>query len=403
MDHEPVEPVEQSHAHVQPHAHGRPHRPSPAGRWSAAIAVAVISLVAYSLLKGAFTRPTAVAGASGTAYGTVVAINAKATAATVHLDNGAIVQAQLDNGQGPGSVPALVNHYKPGDRVQLQYYLGPGGSRIFAVADWQRGPALILLLVLFMVVAAAVGRGKALRAVIATAAGLGIVIAVVVPAILRGANPVVVALLGSGGILAVAMYFVHGFNWKTTAALAGTVVTVAIALGVGSGFIQLAHITSFGTEESVYLVTGGSKVNIQGLVLTGVVIGALGALVDVTVGQASSVAELYRLGGDRIGLWELYERGMNVGLDHIGSLINTLVLAYVGSALPLIVLLARDGLGWQDTLNLELVGAQMVQTLVGAIALVLAVPFTTFVAATFFSGGRLDPGPADAHGHSHAH
>ena len=363
--------------------------------------VAVLCLAGYGLLKGEFTRPTAVTGTSGEAYATVLAIAPGGATASVRLDNGATVQAQVDNGQGPGAVTALVNHYKPGDRVQVQYYPGQNGTMTYAVGDWQRGPALVWLLILFIVVAAAVGRGKALRAIVATAAGLAIVIAVVVPAILRGANPVVVALLGSGGILAIAMYFVHGLNWKTTAALAGTVVTVAIALGVGSGFIHLANITSYGTEESVYLVTGGSKVNLQGLVLTGVVIGALGALVDVTVGQASSVAELYRLGEGRIGLWDLYERGMNVGLDHIGSLINTLVLAYVGSALPLIVLLGRDGLGWQDTLNLELVGAQMVQTLVGAIALVLAVPFTTFVAATFFSGGHLNPGPADEHGHAH--
>ncbi len=395
------------------HHHDRGHPPqahppaerrrSGVGRWSAVIAVAVISLVAYSLLRGAFTAPTPVSGNTGTAYGTVLGLTRSGGTATVRLDNGMVVRAQTGSRQGPGAIVALINHYHVGDRVQVEYYLGPGNTRVYAVSDWQRGPALVLLLILFVLVAAAVGRGKALRAVLATGAGLAIVLAVVVPAILRGANPVVLALLGSGGILAVAMYFVHGLNWKTTAALAGTVVTVAIALVIGSGFIQLAHITGFGTEESVYLLTGGSKVNVQGLVLTGLVIGALGALVDVTVGQASSVAELYRLGGDRIGLWDLYERGMNVGLDHIGSLINTLVLAYVGSSLPLVVLLARSNLGWQNTLNLDLVGAQMVQILVGSIALVLAVPFTTFVAASFFSGGHLNPGPADPHGHSHAH
>ncbi len=319
------DPAHHHHAHEhEGHAHvhgGRPH--AGIGRWSAAIAVAVIGLVAYGLLQNVFTRPTPVTGPNGIVYGTVLALSPHGATVTVRLDNGEVVKAQSGNQQGPDAIPALINHYGVGDRVQVQYYLGPGNARVYAVADWQRGPALVLLLILFVVVAAAVGRGKALRAVLATAGGLAIVLGVVVPAILRGANPVVVALLGSGGILAIAMYFVHGLNWKTTAALAGTIVTVAIALAVGSGFIQLAHITSYGTEESVYLVTGGSKVNIQGLVLTGVVIGALGALVDVTVGQASSVAELYRLGGDRIGLWDLYERGMNVGLDHIGSLINT--------------------------------------------------------------------------------
>jgi uncharacterized membrane protein len=394
-----------SRAAADPEPPRRPsRRPGPRRERVVAWRIAALALVLLAALVAhhlGHQRPGAQPeGQSGVAYGQIVTINPAGNAAVVRLADGREVQAEIDTGRGSGTPAALVKHFRPGDRVQLASYLGPDGRPAYAVADWQRGTALLWLFALFVVVAAAVGRGKALRALLATAAGLVIIVAVVVPAILRGANPVLVTLLASGGILAVAMYFVHGLNGKTTAALCGTVVTVLVALFVGAGFIRLAHITSFGTEESVYLVTGNPRIAIQGLVLTGVVIGALGALVDVTVGQASAVAELARLGGPRLGVWELYERGMRVGLDHIGSLINTLVLAYVGYALPLVVLLAQDGLGARDVLNLELVGAQAVQTLVGALALCLAVPFTTLVAAVLFRGAQRDPG---GEGHVHVH
>lgn len=348
------------------------------------------------LIRWAFLGPSAGGTRSGVAYGEVVALRDGGRLAVVRLDGGPRVEAQIS--RGPAGLPALAPHFAPGDRVQLDDYSAPGGRLTYGVADYQRGPALAWLLLLFIAIAAVVGRGKALRAVAGTAAGLAVVALAVVPAILRGADPVLAALAGSGGVLVLSMYFVHGFDWKTTAALFGTLAAVLAALLLGDVFLHLAHVTGFGTEDSLYLAAGTPAVDIQGLVLTAVVIGALGALVDITIGQASAVAELAHLGGPRLGLWALYDRAMNVGLDHIGSLVNTLVLAYVGSSLPVIVLLESEQAGWRQNINLELVAVALIQALVGAAALILAVPLTTFVAAALFHSGRL-PRAAGGHGH----
>jgi hypothetical protein len=346
---------------------GRTHRGRRRGRrrHGSGLLLLAFLLLAAGGLRWLWSRPVPLTAEQGYAYGRIVRLDRGSSLAEVRLDGGPVVPAQLDVGGQPGSVARLVAHHRVGDRVQVVYQRNPDGTLTYSVADWQRGP--------------------------------------VIPAVLRGADPVVAALAGSGGILVLAMYFVHGLNWKTTSALAGTLATLAVALTLGRHFLQLAHITDFGTEESIYIAIGAAKVDIQGLVLTGVVIGALGALVDITVGQASAVAELARLGGEGLGVREIYRRGMNVGLDHIGSLINTLTLAYVGSALPLLVLLESQRLGWRQYLNMELVGVQLVQTLVGAIALALSVPLTTLISALLLRGGRIPAEAGGDHGHLHLH
>lgn len=365
------------------------------------VALAIIAVALSFILGSVFAAPTPVGGTQGFAYGTVVNVAKNHAHATVRLDNGEKVSAQTGSGPAPGVQAALLPHYHPGDRVQLSYYKVPAGSYVFAIDDYQRGPALVWMIFAFVAVAALIGRSKAVKAAIATAAGLAIVIALELPGILHGGSPVLLALGGSGGVLVVAMYFVHGFNWKTTAALVGTLIAVLIAIGVGTLFIAMAHITNFGTEDSIYLTTTGAHVNIGGLLLAAVIVGVLGALVDITVGQASSVTELAHLGGEALPSLELYRRAMNVGYDHIGSLINTLVLAYLGTNLPTLALIVEAHGSWQYNFNLELVGVAIVQAMVGAIAIVLAVPVTTFVAAIFAKSGHLpyDPHAEGAHHH----
>ena len=383
----------------------RPRRPALLRRALTGSAILVgILLILWVVGLTLFQFPAQALGSSGYLYGRIVATGTATTPGLVRLDGGTAVQAQVQAPQAEGAPTpeAMAPVYRDGQRVQVAYSTGPDGGLIYAVSDYQRGPALYWLLILFVAVVALVGRAKGLRAVAGTAASLGIVGVFIVPAILRGASPVLVALVGSGGILALSMYFVHGVNWKTTAALAGTLVTVLVALLVGGVFLHLAHVTSFGDEDSVYVAVADPKVNLQGLVLAGVVIGALGALVDVTIGQASTVSELAHL-GPRLRWWELYARAMNVGLDHIGSLVNTLVLAYVSSALPILLLLHLEQQGWRQNTNLELVAVEAIHMLCGATALVLAVPLTTLVAALLFRGDQHHDSEAEGHGHGHTH
>lgn len=318
--------------------------------------------------------------------------------ALVELPDGSILEATLP--EDP-FLTAPLPDYGEGERVELYFSPDPSGGTRFVVSDWVRRPALAALAALFLVVAVAVARFKGLRAVAATGLSLAIVMGYIVPSIVGGANPVVVSLLGVGGILVLAIYFVHGLSWSTTAALIGTSAAVVATMALGIWFSDLAHLTGLGTEEALMINAAAPQVALRGLLLAGLLIGALGALTDITIVQAAVVRELAHVNPE-LPWAELYRRGMNVGLDHVGSLVNTLVLAYTGSALSLLLLLSVNDVPLSRALNLELVAAEIVHTLVGSIGLVLAVPITTVLAATMFRGDRL-PLAAGELEHAHHH
>ncbi len=319
--------------------------------------------------------------------------------ALVELADGRVLEATL-----PGPDPFSGEDLPPfevGDRVEVYYSPGPDGARTYVVADWIRRPALLILIASFLAVSVLVARFKGLRAFVATGASLLLIIQFLIPAITAGQNAVLVSLLGVGGILILAIYFVHGVNWSTTAALIGTFLAAVATMLLGIFFADLAHLTGYGSEDAAMIAASIPAVELRGLMLAGLLIGALGALTDITIVQASVVRELAHADPELTSLG-LYRRGMNVGLDHIGSLVNTLVLAYTGAALPLLVLLGQSEFGFSRAVNLELIAAEVVHTLVGSIGLILAVPVTTLIATAMFRGGRLPLKPGEtAHAHHH--
>jgi len=320
-------------------------------------------------------------------------------AALVQLRGGQIVDADLP--LSDPSDPIVLPPYQVGEWVELYYFSASNGQRTYVVADWVRRPALGWLLGLFIVTAALVAGFKGLRAVAATGASLAIVIAFVVPQIIGGADPVIISLIGVGSILLFAIYFVHGVSYSTTAALIGTLAAVAVTMALALGFTDLARLSGLGNDDAIFLMAAAPQVALRGLLLAGILIGALGALTDITIVQASVVRELAHTRPE-LGLRELYSRGMNVGRDHVGSLVNTLVLAYTGAGLSLFVLLQVYATPLMRALNLELVATEVVHTLVGSIGLILAVPLTTLIAAWWFRGDRIPIKPGELqHGHSH--
>src|SRR2546425_4588575 len=218
---------------------------------------------------------------------------------------------------------------------------------------------------------------------VASLAGLGASIAVfllaVLPAVRSGDDPLLATLLGSVGVLVVAVFVVHGFNRKSVAALVGTLATLVFVVALAAVAIGIARITGLGTEDAIFVFVGtGGKVDMPRLVLAGVVVGSLGALVDMAVGQASTAFELSATSALRGR--GLYLSALNVGRDHIGSLVNTLALAYFGGALPLIVLIS---LGYQPlsvAVNSEEITQSIMAVLIASIGLVLCVPLTTAIA-----------------------
>jgi uncharacterized membrane protein len=191
----------------------------------------------------------------------------------------------------------------------------------------------------------------------------------------------------------------HGLGAKSLAAIVGTTASLLLVALLAEVFTDLTHLTGLASEEPALLQLGGVEVSFEGLLLAGMVIGALGVLDDVTVSQASTVLAL-RAANPSLRFRELYGRALGVGRDHVSATVNTLVLAYVGASLPVLLIFSSGDLGFVDAVNVELVAQEVVAALVGSIGLIAAVPVTTALAATLSRGLAAGALPAEA-GHAH--
>ncbi|MFF9346564.1 YibE/F family protein [Streptomyces sp. NPDC014734] len=278
---------------------------------------------------------------------------------------------QLREGQG------VVAAHAPDAPRELQY----------SVTDVDRRFPMTLLAGVFALVVVAVGRMRGVMALIALAVSFAVLTLFILPAILQGSNPLLVAVVGASAIMLIALYMCHGLSARTSVAVLGTLISLLLIGLLGSLFIGWASLTG-NTDDSTGLIHGlYPDIDMSGLLLAGVIIGSLGVLDDVTVTQTSAVWELHRA-NPTLGVRGLYRAAIRIGRDHIASVVNTLVLAYAGAALPLLLLfsIARSGVG--TVANSELVAEEIVRTLVGSIGLVASVPVTTALAALVVSADR---------------
>ena len=238
---------------------------------------------------------------------------------------------------------------------------------------------LLWIFVAFAVAVIALGRWKGVAALAGLGATLLVVVWWLLPAILDGRSPVLVALVGSAAIAYVALYLTHGFSLMTTVALLGTIGGLVLTTLLATATVAAASFTGLASEEST-LLTLFEGIDLRGLVLAGMVLGAAGALDDVAVTQSSAVWQLHRADPSQRSR-VLFRGGMSIGRDHLGSTVNTLLLAYLGAALPLAILfvVAQQSLG--VVVNSEVVAIEVARTLVGSIGLVAAVPLTTYMAS----------------------
>ena len=291
------------------------------------------------------------------------------------------LQGQTVDGylQGPSGAEALPR-YQVGDEVIVNASTDPD-STFIAVADLYRIPALTLLLILFAVAVTVVGGWRGVRSLIALALTLAVIIKIVVPLIIAGRDPVWVAIAAATGVTIVTLLLTEGAHTRTVAAVIGTFASLALVALLAVVFDGLARFTTFhGSEEVGYLQAAGlGNIDIGGLFLAAIIFGALGILDDVTVTQAATVAELHDT-SPSLSRMGLARRSMNVGRSHIAATVNTLVLAYVGASLPLIVLFAAGRQSPLLTASMEIVAVEFVRAIVGSIGIVAAVPLTTAVA-----------------------
>ncbi|NNC74527.1 MAG: YibE/F family protein [Acidimicrobiia bacterium] len=251
----------------------------------------------------------------------------------------------------------------------------------YQFADFERRPVLWWVAGIFALAVIALGRYRGAAALAGLVASVVVLLAFVLPAILDGRSPVMVAVIGAATIAFFALYLAHGFSRKTTVALLGMLGGLTLTAILSAIVLAVANITGIASEETS-LLTLFEGIDLRGLVLAGTVLGAAGALDDVTVTQASAVWEL-RNANPTAPAHELMAAGLRIGRDHIASAVNTLLLAYAGAALPLLVLFVVSGQSIGVLANSEVVAVEIIRTLVGSIGLVAAVPLTTWLAAIY--------------------
>jgi len=271
-----------------------------------------------------------------------------------------------------------------GDKILVGRSLNDPNEDRYFFLDYQRGVPLLALGILFAVVVIALSRLRGLAALVGLGVSLFILLAFVLPAILEGKSPIAVAAVGSAAIMFAALYMAHGINVRTTTAVLGTMVSLLLTCLLAAFFLDIVSFTGFGSEEAVFLQVSAAQVNLQGLIFAGVIIGTLGVLDDVTVTQASAVWEIH-YANPRYSARQLYSSALRIGQDHIASTVNTLVLAYAGASLPLLILFTLADTPLTQTLTSEVVAQEIVRTLVGSIGLVASVPITTGLAALVVS------------------
>lgn len=310
-----------------------------------------------------------------------------------------LTQVAIDSGPNAGASTLLESSPGPGqpkfavgDHIRLVRQVDDQGATSYAFYDFERGWSLVALAIAFAVVIVAVARWRGLLALVGIVVAFGVLVVFLLPALRDGAPAVPVALVASAAILYAVIYLAHGVSLRTSAALLGTLISLLLAAGLSWTAIQLAHLTGLSDDQNATVSAYLGNVSISGLLLAGFIIGSLGVLNDVTVTRASTVFELAHLGGSRRAI---FLGAIRVGRDHIASTVYTLVLAYAGSSLPLLLLFSVANRSLTDVLTSESVAIEIARSAVGGVALALSVPLTTAIAAALAKPSEIGSAPTD--------
>lgn len=310
------------------------------------------------------------------------------------------IKVEFLSGDLTGKSIEIENDYvqlEKGDKAYiLKVTRSEDGKDIFTLRDPYRLDTIVYLAIAFLVLVVIFGGMQGIRGLLSLAGSLILISYVLLPGILNGLSPIWLTVGVSSLIIILGSYITHGFNRTTSAAVIGMIVTVLVTGLLAHIVVQTAVLTGFESDEAIYLnMSTEGRIDFLGLLLGGILIGLLGVLYDVAIGQAISVEELLNI-DPKVGKRYLYKRVLRIGREHIGALINTLAIAYVGVSLPLLLLFYQTTMDPLVVINKEIFAAEIVRTLVGSIGLILAVPITTLI-AVFVVRARHD----SVHNHHH--
>jgi uncharacterized membrane protein len=274
-------------------------------------------------------------------------------------------------------------YLRPGDQILVTVGARPDGVLTVYFADFVRINSILWMVVIFIVTILVLSRWKGLRSLLSMALSLAVIIGYIIPHILAGEGPLRVSITGAIVLLMVTLYLTYGWNLKTHAAVLGMVIVLLLTGALAGLFVYTTRLTGSGDENALFLMQMlNTSINLRGLLLGGMIIGALGVLDDLVTTQSSAVFELHHI-SPTLGFGELFRSVMRIGQDHVAATVNTLVLAYAGAALPMLLMFSLGRGNYATFINFEFVAEEIVRTIVGSLGLIAAVPLTTAIATLF--------------------
>lgn len=300
-------------------------------------------------------------------------------------------EIEIDMTGDQGSI--VSNVYKVGDTVIVMQSFDEMGNGTFVVTDLVRTNIILWVFVAFVALLLVVGKFKGVRAILSLVLSFAVITEYIVPRILDGADPITVTVIGSFGILLAVVYVTEGFNKTSHIGAVSIFISLLVTIALSWFLVNIARLAGLSSEEAAFIVDiGKQSMNLQGILLSGIIIGTLGALDDIVIAQVTVVEELYSA-NSRMPKKEVFRKAFKVGVAHISSMTNTLFLAYAGAALPLIILYVsgQSAFGsWDVALNNEMIATEIIRTLAGSIGIVLAVPISIFISVLAVNKNRID-------------
>ncbi len=310
------------------------------------------------------------------------------------------LKIEILDGPKEGAVVTIENDHTPlekGMTFYFNYLVDVGGNERYVVTNIDRSSSLFLMIGIFCGVILLFGGKQGLRALVALGGSFFVIFSVLLPGLLAGWNPLFASFLVSSGVLFMAIFVTHGFNRESIVAYVGTVSAVLLTTLFALFSVSVTHLTGVTGEEAVYLDIGTKGIlNFRHLLLGGIIIGMLGVLDDIAVTQAAVVTELYASNPD-FTKREVYRKALRIGREHVGALVNTIILAYTGASLPLLLYMQTSDMSITSMVHMELFATEIVRSVVGSVGLIMTVPIVTLLAVIFLRGYK----PAHTHTHHH--
>ncbi len=322
-----------------------------------------------------------------------------------------ILLAEILEGREKGKVITLENNFiklKEGEVIYVLHTQSHfDGAEYYSVSEPYRLPWVALFVGLFVILIVVFGGLQGLRGLIALVGSFLCIFYLLIPGILHGYSPVLMSMGVASVIVVLGSYITHGFNRTTTSAVFGMIATIGVTGFLAMLAVSSSRLTGLTSEEAIYLnFNTGGGVDFVGLLLGGMLIGLLGVLYDAAIAQAIAVEELYSIGGN-VSKTVVYKKALRIGREHIGALVNTLALAYVGVALPLLLFFVHSSsAGIGEVLNREIFASEIIRTVIGSMGLVLAIPITTFFAVKMLApkeGSKGEQKKESNSPHTHKH